>query len=69
MGGGGEGNKRREHYQLVGLLESALGGADGGLARLPVQLGDLVEFLGQVGLHQFKLGLVAAEQLGAGVRI
>ena len=48
-------------YQFIGLLQGALGLVDGGLARLAAQLGDLVQFLGQVGLDELELGLVGAE--------
>lgn len=57
------------YYQLVGFLEGSLGGADGGFARLAAELGDLVEFLGQVGLDELEFGFVAAEELGAGVGV
>lgn len=56
-------------YQLVGLLEGALGSGDGGLARLARQLGDLVELLLEVGLDDLELALVRGEELGAGVGV
>ena len=57
------------NYQFVGFLEGSLGGADGGLARLAAELGDLVQFLCQVGLDELEFGFVAAEELGAGVGV
>ena len=59
----------RGTYQLVGLFDCALGGVDGGLAWLAGELGDLVEFLGEVGLNELQLGFIVAEALGADVRI
>lgn len=56
-------------HQLVGFLEGALGGGNGGLPRLAGQLGDLIELLLEVGLHDLELPLVRGEELGAGVGV
>lgn len=67
--GGGAREGIRGTYQLVGLLEGPLRLRDGRLARLARQLGDLVELLLQVGLHDLELCLVRGEELGAGVGV
>lgn len=49
-------------YQLIGFLECPLCLAYSRLSRLTGQVWDLVEFLGQVGLDDLELGLVAVEE-------
>ena len=56
-------------HQLVRLFQSPLCLTDCCFAWLACQVGDLVQLLAEVCLHQFQLGLVAAEELGAGVGI
>jgi hypothetical protein len=56
-------------YQFVGLFQRTLGLAESSLPRLSRELGYLVKFLDQVGLHELELGFVAAEELGAGIGI
>lgn len=56
-------------YQLIGLLERALSLADGTLARLAREFGDLIQLLCQVCLDELELGLVGAEQLGASIGV
>ncbi len=58
-----------ESYQLIGLLERALSLADGTLARLAREFGDLIQLLCQVCLDELELGLVGAEQLGASIGV
>jgi hypothetical protein len=54
---------------LVCFLERALSLADGGFPGFARQLGDLVQFLAEIGLYQFQFGLVAAEALRTGIGV
>jgi hypothetical protein len=56
-------------HQLVCLLYCTLCLADSSLSGLPRQIRDLVQLLGQVGLDEFKLCFIAAEELRAGIGI
>lgn len=56
-------------HQLFGLVQRALGSADGRFARLASRLLDLLNLLAQVRLYQLQLGLVPAEALRACVGI
>lgn len=56
-------------YQFICLLYCSLCLADGGLSGFPRQIWDLVQLLAQVGLDEFELGFIAAEELRAGVGI
>lgn len=52
-------------HEFGSLVQRVLRAANGSLALFSGELGDLVEFLAQVGLDEFKLGFVVAEELRA----
>jgi hypothetical protein len=56
-------------YQLICLLQRTLGLAESRFPGLSDELGDLIEFLSQIGLNELELGLIVAEELRAGVGI
>lgn len=66
---GGTKGEGGETNDLVRFVDCPLPCTDGGFARLAMQLGDLVELLGDVGLGELEVGLIGSEELRARVRV